>query len=432
MRFIFRRALPALLLLLTVGAGWVCGQAGTKQKIKTARDLYKRSGASAIPELRGYLKEDDPEVRREATRLIVEAGTPASLDALLEASQDADAEVQGRAVEGLVNVYLPGYANRGNLFGRTGRNLKGRFTDTSDQVIEPYVVPRAEVAGAVQRLIDSGASTEVKASAARAAGVLRAKTAVPMLLEAARSKESALIGEALVALQKIGDPSAAPGIAFLLQDLNERVQVSAIETSGLLRNRSALPGLREALTRARTEKVRAAALSAIGMLPDEASRPLYDTYLADRSDDLRASAAEGLGRLRKPEADRARLLAAFEAETKMKPRLAMAFAAVMLGERAATELAPLTYLVNSLNSTSWRGVAFAYLEELTRDKELRTSLYGGMPQRTRAEKTDLAAILARSGDAETAPVLEALARDPDTAVAQAAARALLNLRTRIQ
>lgn len=429
MQSISRGALPALLL---AAAALLCGQADTKQKIKTARDLYKKSGASAIPELRGYLKDADPELRREATRLIVEAGTPASLDALLEASQDADAEVQGRAVEGLVNVYLPGYANRGSLFGRTGRSIKGRFTDNNDQMIEPYVVPRPEVIDSVKRLIATGASVEVKASAARAAGVLRAKPAVPALVEATRSKETPLIAEALVAMQKIGDPSAATSISFLLQDLNERVQIAAIETSGLLRNKDALPGLREALSRARGEKVRAAALSAIGMLPDEASRPLYDTYLTDRSDDLRASAAEGLGRLKNSTADRARLLAAFEAETKMKPRLAMAFGAVMLGEHTATELAPLTYLVNSLNSSSWRGVAFAYLEELTRDKSLRASLYPGMPQRTRAEKSELAVILARSGDAETAPVLESLSRDPDTAVAQVAARSLLNLRTRLQ
>lgn len=415
-----------------VASATVFAQADTKQKIKTARELVKKSGASALGELRGYLKDGDPEMRREAARLIVEVGTPASLEALLEAAQDSDAEVQARAVEGMVNVYLPGYANRGSLFGRAGRSLKGKFTDTNDQVIEGYITVRPEVIEAVRRIIASGASLEAKASAARAAGVLRARPTVPALTEAVRSKETALIAESLVAIQKIGDASAAPGIAFLLQDLNERVQVSAIETSGLLRNKSALPGLREALSRARTEKVRAAALSAIGMMPDEASRPLYDQYLADeKSDDLRASAAEGLGRLQNATADRARLMSAFEAETKMKPRLGMAFAAVMLGERGTAELSPLTYLVNSLNSSSWRGVAFAYLEELAREKDVRAVLYPGMAQRTRAEKSELASILARSGDAESAPVLEALSRDPDTAVAQVAARSLLTLRSRL-
>ena len=417
-------------LVLTLAAAVLHAQADTKQKIKTARDLYKKSGASALPELRGYLKDADPAMRREAARLIVEAGTPASLDALLEASADSDPEVQIRSLEGLVNVYLPGYANRGNMFGRAGHSVKGKFTDTNDQVIERYMLVRPDVQEAVTRLVAGGAGPDPRAAAARAAGVLRVAPAVPALTEAARSKESALLYESLIALQKIGDPSAAPGIAFLLQDLNERVQVAAIETAGLLRNKSAMPGLREALTRARGERVRAAALSAISMMPEAANRGLYETYLTDKDDDTRASAAEGFARLGNTD-DRARLMQAFEAETKMKPRLAMAFAASMLGERGLGELAPFTYLVNSLNSSSWRGVAFAYLEEAARHKDVRSLLYPGMAQRTKAEKTELAAILARSGDTETAPVLEQLAHDSDSTVAEAGARALRNLRARL-
>lgn len=417
-------------LTLALAATTLLAQADSKQKIKAARDLYKSSGASAIPQLQGYLKDGDPAVRREAARLIVEAGSPASLDALLEATKDADPEVQQRAIIGLVNVYLPGYANRGNIFGRTGRGIKGAFTDTNDAVVERYVVVRPEVEQAMSRLIKDGTTLDVKAAAARGAGVLRSRQSVPALLEAVKTKESSLLYESLVALQKIGDPSAAPGIAFLLQDLNERVQVAAIETTGLLRNKSALPGLREALTRAKTEKVRAAALSAISMLPDPASRSLYETYLTDKDDDTRASAAEGFARLINP-ADRDKLKAAFEAETKMKPRLAMAFGAVMSGERTTTEQAPLTYLVNTLNSSSWHGVAFAYLEEAARQKDIRTALTTNLSQRTRAEKTEIAAILARSGDQDTAAVLDALSRDPDTAVAMAGAKALRNLRARL-
>ncbi len=419
-----------LLTLILLATATLHAQADSKQKIKNARDLYKKNAAAAIPELRGYLKDPDPAVRREATRLIVEAGTPASLDALLEASQDADAETQERSLAGLVNIYLPGYAERGNLIGRTGRGLKGAFTDTNDRVIERYVIVRPEVQDAVIRLVSAGASVDAKASAARAAGVLRVGKAVPALTEAVKSKESAILYESLVALQKIGDPAAAPGIAFLLQDLNERVQVAAIETSGLLRNKSALPGLREALTRAKTEKVRAAALSAIGMMPETTNRNLFETYLTDKDDDTRASAAEGFARLGNTE-DRDKLKQAFEAETKMKPRLAMAFAATMLGERSTTELAPFTYLINALNSSSWRGVAFAYLEEASRHKDIRDLLYPGLAQRTRAEKTELAAIFARSGDNDTAPVLEALSKDPDSTVAVAGAQALRNLRARL-
>ncbi len=419
------RPLALLLLPLLMHA-----QADSKQKIKTARDLYKRSGASAIAELAGYLKDQDPVVRREAARLLVEAGTPASLDPLLAATKDSDAEVQSRALDGLVNVYLPGYANRGNVFTRTGRGVKGKFTDLNDQVIERYIIVRPEVIAAVTSLIAGGASLDVRADGARAAGVLRAQPAVPALVEAVRSKDTGLLYESLNAFQKIGDPAAAPGIAFLLQDLNPRVQVAAIETSGLLRNRSALPGLREALSRASSEKVRSAALTALSMIPDEANRSSFETYLTDRDDDTRASAAEGLGRLGNA-ADKDRVKQAFEGETKMKPRLAMAFAATLLGEQALTELAPFTYLLNALNSSSWKGVASAYLAEALRKEPLRQPLYAGLAQRTKAEKIELAAILARSGGQDAAAALEALSRDSDSAVAEAGARSLRNLRARL-
>jgi HEAT repeat protein len=260
--------------------------------------------------------------------------------------------------------------------------------------------------------------------------VLRARPAVPALVEATRSKDSTLLYESLIALQKIRDPKAAPGIAFLLQDLNERVQVTAIETTGLLQNKEGLPGLREALSRARSDRVRSAALAAIAMMPDPGSRGLFETYLGDRDDDMRASAAEGFARL-KDAADRDRLSQAFEQESKMKPRLAMAFAATMLGRREVTELSPLSYLLNTLNSSAYHGVASGYLEELTREAPVREALYPGLPQRTRDEKVRLAGLLSRSGDAATAPVLEQLTKDSDTAVAQAAAISLRTLRARV-
>lgn len=419
--------LSSLVLLLPL---FVQAQADSKQKIKAARDLYKRSGASAITELAGYLQDTDPAVRREAARLLVEAGTPASLDPLLAATKDADAEVQSRALDGLVNFYLPGYANRGNVFTRTGRGVKGKFTDMNDQVIERYIIVRPEVITEVTRLIAGGANLDVRADAARAAGVLRARPAVPALVEAVRSKDTGLLYESLNALQKIGDPAAAPGIAFLLQDLNPRVQVAAIETTGLLRNRSALQGLREALSRASTERIRSSALTALSMIPDEANRGSFETYLNDKDDDTRASAAEGFGRLGNT-ADKDRMKQAFETETKMKPRLAMAFAATLLGEHALTELAPFTYLLNALNSSSWKGVASAYLAEALRQEPLRQPLYAGLAQRTKAEKIELAAILARSGGQDAAAPLEALSNDPDSSVAEAGARSLRNLRARL-
>ena len=55
---------------------------------------------------------------------------------------------------------------------------------------------------------------DVRANAARAVGILRGKAAVPDLIEAAHSKNTDVIYESLIALQKIRDESAGPRVEF--------------------------------------------------------------------------------------------------------------------------------------------------------------------------------------------------------------------------
>jgi len=54
--------------------------------------------------------------------------------------------VQIRATDGIVNFYLPGYLRTGlsASLSRVGTSIKGKFTDTNDQVIDPYVSVRPE------------------------------------------------------------------------------------------------------------------------------------------------------------------------------------------------------------------------------------------------------------------------------------------------
>ena len=88
---------------------------------------------------------------------------------------------------------------------------------------------------------------ESRANAARAVGILRGKEAIPDLLEALQTKDTEVLFESLIALQKIGDTSAGPRVVSLLRDLVERVQVAAIETVGLLKTREAVPDLQKCL-----------------------------------------------------------------------------------------------------------------------------------------------------------------------------------------
>ncbi|MGA2770977.1 MAG: HEAT repeat domain-containing protein [Bryobacteraceae bacterium] len=397
---------------------------------KDVREIAK-AGSGAIPQLQDLLHNPDAGVRVEAVRQITEIGTARSLDALILATRDNDPEVQIHATDGLVNFYLPGYVRTGigASLRRVGSSIKGRFTGANDQVIDPYVTVRPEVIDALGKLVSGGGNMDARANAARALGILRGQKAIPDLVEALHSKNTDVIYESLVALQKIRDESAGPRVTFLLHDLAQKVQIAAIETTGLLRAKNAVPELADVLKHARDVKVRRAALTAIAMLPSENSRHLYAQYLRDKDDQMRAAAAEGYARLRHVD-DLPMLEKAWRDEGKTPPRLSLAFAQVMLGKAEIAEFSPLQYLIDELNSAAYKGEAFPFLVELARDGQVRQALYGPLEAGTKDEKIGLAGVLARSGDQQSIPHLQKLANDKDADVAQEGLRALRALQAR--
>ncbi len=422
-------------LCLTLG-GVSFAQEASSQDVRDRRRAPRslaRQGATAIPQLAKLVVDSDLEVRIEAVKALVDIGTQYSLDPLIQATRDNDPEVQIRAADGLVNFYLPGYVRTGlsSTLRRAGNKLVSRFSDTNDQVIDPFVEVRPEVIQALGRMVRGGSSMECRANAARAVGILRGRGAEADLLEALRSKDTQVIYESLVAFQKIGDRTAGPRLTFLLRDLDEKVQVTAIETEGLLYAMDALPALREVFGRSSSKRVRRAALTAIAMLPDAANRQLLLANLNDSDADLRAAAAEGLGRLKNPE-DAADLEKRYEGESSNMARLSAAFALVSLGRLEMGEFSPLSYLINNLNNSARANAAQALLTELARQPQLRNALYQPLERGTRAEKIGLLRVLAASGDAASEPYLDARTRDTDVDVAAEAVRSLRNLRARLR
>jgi len=391
------RLVAIFVLLLTAGF------AEQPMKPKDVRNIAKQ-GSSAIPRLQEFLKSPDLELRVEAVKSIVEIGGKDSIAPLVQAAGDNDSEVQIRATDGLVNFYLPGYIRTGLTASlhRVGNSIKGKFTDTNDQVIDAYVTVQPEVIAALGKLAYGGASVDSRANAARAVGILRGLPAVDDLVAAIRTKNSQVIYESLIALQKIRDQSAAPKIAFLLHDLDEKVQIAAIETIGMLQNKDSIPDLMDVIKRAKNNKVRRAALSAIAMLPEEGNRETYARYLHDKDAGLRAAAAEGYARLRNP-ADLPAIETVYKDEDQRVARLAEEFALVMLGKHELSEFSPLQQLINTLNSAAYHSIAAPYLIEAARDQAVRALLYQSLANATKDEKIQLAGVLARSGDQESVP-----------------------------
>lgn len=372
---------------------------------------------------------DDParKVREEVVIALIKVGTQHCIEPLQKAAKDASPEIQSMAVDGLVDFYFPGYVKFGwiNSVKSFGSSLKKRFAQPEPIAVQPYVEVPSDVIRSIAPLITGGSSTESRANAARAAGILRGDEATPELKEALKSKNSMIIREAVPALEKIGDPSAGPEMVFLLRDLDKRVQRAVAEAVGQLRTREAVEELVNLAKGSPDKDVRRAALTALAKIPDNGQEKLFLLSLEDKDDELRAAAAEGIGRAGNP-TDLKTVQDAFAAEKNSSARLSLAFAAVHLGDRNM-----LTYIVDSLDSNFHKGEARAFLIELARDPKVLPELYTPLTSGTRDQKIELADVIALSGTRESLPYLDRLTQDTDSRVAEAAVVAIKNLQARL-
>lgn len=402
-----------------------------RQRVRYIRDTAKL-GSDSIPKIAPFLADPELSVRIETVKGLVDIGGPKTLDSLVIATKDNDSEIQIRSAEGLANVYFPGYVKSGisGSLQRAGDAVRARFGGANDQVIDAFVAVRPDVITALGRLVRGGSSWESRAAAARAVGVLRGRAALDDLVEGVHSKEDQLMFEALVAIQKIRDLSAGPRIAFRLRDLDDRIQIETLETTGILRNREAAPDVAYVFDHARNAKVKHAAALTLAQLARPLDRALFVVWLMDRDELLRTAGAEGLGRLKQP-GDLEALQRALAGERNMSVRLAVVFGLVSLGNRDTSELGPFRYLISTLNSKANKQVASAYLIELAGDAQVRQTIYTVLPTAAKEEKIGLAQVLAMSGDKDSVPKLETLSKDSDPEVAQEGIRGLRTLRARL-
>lgn len=402
------------------------------QRIQRIRELAKKD-PQAIPALADYLADPNRDIRIEAVKAIVKLDTERSLAPLAKAVHDSDSEVQIRATDGLVNYYVPGYVAKGGLTGsltRGVRQMKAFFASRNDQVVDPDVIIRVDAAQALADEINNAAGPDARANAARAAGILRDKAAIPALVQALHSKDNQTLFEDLVALQKIHAPEAGAGVSFLTHDLDDRIQSTALETVGVLRYMDSGADVRSALARARNEHVQHAALGALAMLAIPSDRATFQQYAKSGDPDLRALALEGLGRIRDPE-DTPVLDEAFnEKDADWRVHLAAAFALVDEGKVDTSEFSPLAYLVENLDVKGRSGAAEAYLSELAKRDDVRKALFPLIAQATRDQKIALCGVFSASQNDDAIPVLNRLSKDIDPAVSMAAARGLRILQAR--
>lgn len=434
--YFFQRAALALALVLPAlpfpqtAPGDSSGT--VKQRIARVRELGKRNTA-ALADLSPYLRDPDRDVRLEAIKAVVRIDTRASLDSLVVGTRDRDPEIRIRATDGIVNTYLPGYVANNSLSGnftRGFRQIRDFFASRNDQVVDADVIIRPDAAQALADEINDGFSFDARSNAALAAGILRARPTVPALIKGLRSKENDMIFECLVALQKIQDPSAGPEVSFLARDLDDRIQITALQTIGLLRSLDSAPDVRYALKSGRNLKIRRAAMQALAMLGIPGDRASFQQYAESGDAEMRAAAIEGLGRIREPEDFRLLKAAYDEPDADWRIHLAAAFALANQGKVDTEQFSPLPYLVESLNTKGRAETASAYLTELARHEDARQSLVKLIPEATKDQKLQLCSVFAASGSDALLPELHKLSKDGDPDVAFAASKAIRILQAR--
>ena len=181
-----------------------------------------------------------------------------------------------------------------------------------------------------------------------------------------------------------------------MRDLDNRVQITALDTIGVLGNAEAAPDVRYAFNRARNVKIQRAALGALAMFGQAQDRPIFEQYSNNSDAELRAAALEGLGRVREP-ADNPLLQTSFdEPNTDWRVHLAAAFALVSEGNVSTAEFSPLLYLVENLDARVQGNTAAAYLTELIRRQDVRQHIRDTLEGATKYQKIALCSILGSS------------------------------------
>lgn len=378
------------------------------------------SGSSDLTVIQAQLQDESEDVRAAAILSLVTMHQESGLPLLIAATEDPNFSVQAMAVDGLVDFYLPGYAKTDAMKSAkafTG-NLRSRFKQMSQQVVSTYIEVDPQAVDAIARLVGGGASPESRANAARAVGVLRGGSALDALLEGTAASNSVLVLESLLAIKKIGDPAAGPGVMPLLDASDARIQQTAIQTIGQLRYGDAAPKLVSLVEGKGRVRVRSLALEALAKIANPDQRELFLRNLAHKEKDLRAAAAEGIGRVG-DEADLGAVERQLGFENRDSAKLSLSFAAANLGN-----LVPLGTLVRGLDSRVHRLEARPLLVELARKGEILIRLYVTLSAGTAQQRRHLAFVVGRSGTSESVPYLRDLVKDGNKDVAAEAAEAI--------
>jgi HEAT repeat protein len=386
------------------------------------------------------LRSPDRDTRLRAVLLLKDAAHPDAARPLVPLIGDPDDEIQYEAIGAELNAFLAekvvSKRRVGGVFEVRNRVMAEAAFSAGPFALGVHHVPAEVMSALLSAVPDDNAYIGLEALYAFGALAPNAAgTELSDLLEKAAPEFAAFVGasepqQRIAALRVIGRvfarrvgepavPSAVgDAVVIALNDQDRLVREAAAATIGAMRYERAIQAVTELFQHFRSGVVADQLLDALARIGHGSARPVMITAL-DRGSAMKRSAVEGLARMN----DAPALAAAEEALNRDRNeslRLARAFASAWFGKGGLDEI------VNAAARGRLREQAFGYLCELAPG---RVAMLGRHAQDPEAViRRDIADALGISGDAAALPVVEPMARDSDSRVSQAAARAAARLR----
>jgi HEAT repeat protein len=404
----------ALLLLLQ---GPTLDSASPKERQAAVEAMAKPGNAPAVPALAAALKK---EPRSEIRSAIVEAlakirdksVVPVLADTL---ATDLHKDVRLSAVSAFERLYIP--PGESGAVRSVFNRVKGAITGPDRPVVGEEVAVDPQAKNALTDAMSKDTEPAVRAAAARALGSLKSQdktSALIAALENPQNREAEDVRYEIVqSLGMIRDSAAGPTLRKTLGDPSKRIVGEAVTSLGLVGYREARPDLEGLLRQDASLKIfavrierdrdlRRKALDALALLADPASKPLFESLLADPDDHTREMAAEGLARLKFTSPT---LKDRFDTEKKPSVKVALAFTLAMGGQ--------INYIGEIANAlgTGQNDQAEAYLYELGKFENRLAELHPFLKSANPKVRAGMVRVLASIGDPSSRPLIEGLKSD---------------------
>jgi HEAT repeat protein len=371
------------------------------------------------------LRNPDAKVRMSAVRLLRESKYPEAAGPIAPLVNDPIDQVQLEAIAAELSFFLvenvPAKRRVGMLVEvRTPAQAEAAF-ELGPLAVWPRATPAELVRNLLQAVDDD--SQKVRVEAIYTLGTIvrppLAADAAPQLIKALDHYDPAIRAGAARVIGRLEVNSAGDALIKAMNDSNSGVRFAAMRALGALHARQAVPALADQLAFYGKGEGAAAALDALARIADPSSVPQFKAHLADKDPFARRAAADGLGRVGdKSELSALQTGAGNDSSTMV--RAAMAFALQKLGYNYIPRL------VDFMTSEKAAPQIAEYLLEL--GPSIVPTLLSHLQDPSPAIRGNVVQVLGALGSPAAEAAIQPMTQDHDHDVAEAATRALQQLK----